>query len=147
MPRIGTVIRGVYHRPGPDALPAHLAAHYGIRVICTTRLGAGVFRIDHDGGPPWVARMFLSSRPRRRTEDDAGVLRFLERAGFPAERCAHPEPVTMLDGVLWIRPLWLAAWQCWLACVSPKVSRVFVPDRDYIAALAAAARAQNGRGA
>jgi hypothetical protein len=63
--------------------------------------------------------MFLTSRPLARTEEDAEVLRY-----------------DRLEGVLWIRPLWLAAWQCWLAVVSPKVSRVFVPDPDYIAALA-----------
>ena len=33
-----------------------------------------------------------------------------------------------------------AAWQCWLVCVSPKVSRAFVPDRDYIVALAGRVR-------
>ncbi len=32
MPRIGTVIRDVYRRPGADALPAHLEDRYGIRV-------------------------------------------------------------------------------------------------------------------
>ena len=37
MPRIGTVIREVYHRPGA-ALPAHLEDHYGIRVTGTARL-------------------------------------------------------------------------------------------------------------
>lgn len=35
MPRIGTVIREVYHRPGAGALPAHLEGHYGIRVLAT----------------------------------------------------------------------------------------------------------------
>jgi hypothetical protein len=30
MPRIGTVIREVYHRPGCAALPAHLEDHYGM---------------------------------------------------------------------------------------------------------------------
>jgi hypothetical protein len=29
MQRIDTVIREVYHRPGADALPAHLEDHYG----------------------------------------------------------------------------------------------------------------------
>jgi len=98
MPRIGTVIREVYHRPGADALPAHLQGHYGIRVTGTARLTEGVFRVDHDAGPPWVARVFLSSRPLARTEEDAEVLRFLARRDVPAERCAHPSPVTELDG-------------------------------------------------
>jgi Ser/Thr protein kinase RdoA (MazF antagonist) len=313
MPRIGTVIRDVYRRPGADALPAHLEGTYGIRVTGMTRLDVGVFRVEHDGGPPWVARMFLTARPMARTQEDAEVLRFLERRQFPAERCAHPQPVSALggravlvttyvagrrpprtpaahrnlgdmlgrlhtlatetgpserpagslhhlpdyegspgqdlaaaaalladldgrvpdehrklyesiqellpsgddghglpesfvhpdpvrsnvivtpggpvlvdwtgagrgprlaslagllhtagpghagdvlagyqqhvnlttgeldrlEGVLWIRLLWLAAWQCWLAVVSPKVSSVFVPDQDYVGALAAAVR-------
>jgi Ser/Thr protein kinase RdoA (MazF antagonist) len=98
MARIGLAIREVYRRPGLDALPAHLEDHYGIRVAATARLNAGVIRVDRHDGPPWVARLFLSGRPLDRTEEDAEILRFLERQGFPAERCAHPEPVTMLDG-------------------------------------------------
>ena len=42
MPRIGTVIREAYHRPGADALPAHLEDHYGIRVTGTARLAVTV---------------------------------------------------------------------------------------------------------
>jgi Ser/Thr protein kinase RdoA (MazF antagonist) len=98
MPRIGSVIREVYRRPGADLLPGHLEERYGIRVTATTRLDGRVFKVDHDGGPPWVARIYVSSRPVARTEADAEVLRFLERAGFPAERCAHPDPVSVLDG-------------------------------------------------
>lgn len=98
MPRIGTVIREVYRRPGADVLPGHLEQRYGINVTEVTRLDSGVFKVDRDGGPPWVARLYLSSRPQARTEADAEVLRFLERQGFPAERCAHPAPVSVLDG-------------------------------------------------
>jgi Ser/Thr protein kinase RdoA (MazF antagonist) len=98
MPRIGTVIREVYHRPGAGALPGHLEDRYGIRVTGTDRLAEGVFRVDHDAGPPWVARMMLTGRPLARTEEDAEVLRFLARREFPAERCAHPSPVTELGG-------------------------------------------------
>ena len=50
-----------------------------------------------------------------------------------------------LEGVLWIRILWLSAWQCWLASVSAKVAQGFFPRRDYITALAAAVRAHSGR--
>lgn len=98
MPRIGTVIREVYRRPGADALPAHLEQRYGIRVTQVTRLDGGVFKVTRDGGPPWVDRLQVSSRPIARTEADAEVLRFLERQDVPAERCAHPEPVSVLDG-------------------------------------------------
>jgi len=98
MARIGTVIREVYRRPGADLLPAHLADRYGIRVTATTKLDGGVFRVDHREGPAWVARLFLTGRPLARTEGDAEILRFLARRGFPAERCAHPEPVSTLEG-------------------------------------------------
>jgi Ser/Thr protein kinase RdoA (MazF antagonist) len=96
--RIGTVIRDTYRQPGSDALPGHLEDRYGIRVATVTRLDAGVFRVERREGPPWVARLFVAARPLARTEEDAEVLRFLERRGFPAERCAHPEPVSSLDG-------------------------------------------------
>jgi Ser/Thr protein kinase RdoA (MazF antagonist) len=98
MPRIGAVIRDVYRRPGAEALPAHLEDRYGIRVAAMTRIVPGVFRVDRHDGPPWVARLALASRPVARTEEDAAVLRFLERQGFPAERCAHAEPVSTLGG-------------------------------------------------
>lgn len=98
MPRIGTVIREVYRRPGADVLPGHLEQRYGIRITQVTRLDGGVFKVEREPGPPWVARLHLSSRPLARTEADAEVLRFLERQGFPAERCAHAEPVSVLDG-------------------------------------------------
>jgi Ser/Thr protein kinase RdoA (MazF antagonist) len=98
MPRIGAAIREVYHRPDAGALPAHREDHYGIRVTGTARLEEGVFRVDHDAGPPWVARLMLTGRPVSPTEGDAGVLRFLERPGFPAERCACGRPVSELGG-------------------------------------------------
>jgi len=98
MPRIGSVIRDVYRRPGAEAVPAHLESRYGIEVARTTRLDAGVFRVDRRDGPPWVARVFITARPRSRVEDDAEVLRFLAAQDFPAERCAHPEPVSEMDG-------------------------------------------------
>jgi Ser/Thr protein kinase RdoA (MazF antagonist) len=98
MARIGTVIRDVYRRPGAEALPAHLERRYGIRVTATTKLDAGVLKIEQHSGPAWVARMFVIGRPVERAEGDAGALRFLERCRFPAERCAHPEPVSSLDG-------------------------------------------------
>ena len=98
MPRIGTVIRDVYRRPGTDAVPGHLESRYGIEVDSVTTLGPGVLRVDRRDGPPWVARADLLSRPLQRAEDDAEVLRLLADAGFPAERCAHAEPVSEFDG-------------------------------------------------
>lgn len=57
----------------------------------------------------------------------------------PAGRCwwTGPGPAA---GVLWLRPLWLACWQCWLACVSPKVNRAYVPDGERVAAIAVGVR-------
>jgi Ser/Thr protein kinase RdoA (MazF antagonist) len=98
MARIGTVIRDTYRRPGADALPGHLEDRYGIRVTAVTRLDAGVFRVDRSEGPPWVARLSVAARPVARVGEDAEVLRFLERQGFPAERCAAAEPVSTLGG-------------------------------------------------
>jgi Ser/Thr protein kinase RdoA (MazF antagonist) len=98
MARIGTVIRDVYRRPGTELLGGHLEDRYGIDVVGTTRLDAGVFRVDRSDGPPWVARLFVTGREGSRVEGDAEVLRFLERHDIPAERCAHPEPVSTLDG-------------------------------------------------
>src|SRR5580698_8932576 len=98
MPRIGQVIRDVYRRPGTGRLPAHLAAHYGIAITGSLEISAGVLRVERAGGPPWIARLSVLSRPAPRVLDDAGVLRFLAQHDFPAERCAHPEPVSELGG-------------------------------------------------
>jgi Ser/Thr protein kinase RdoA (MazF antagonist) len=85
-----------------ERLGSHLEDRYGIRVTATTELDAGVFRVDRDEGPSWVARVFPASRPLAGIEEDAAILRALERGGFPAERCAHPEPVSIHErqGVL-----------------------------------------------
>ncbi|HUD79994.1 MAG TPA: phosphotransferase [Streptosporangiaceae bacterium] len=98
MPRIGPMIRDVYRRPGTEELPAHLERQYGIEITEVSRLDAGVFRVDRRGGPPWVARVHVLGRPAERARDDAGVLRFLAEQDFPAERCAHPEPVSEMGG-------------------------------------------------
>jgi Ser/Thr protein kinase RdoA (MazF antagonist) len=83
-------------------LQAHLEAHYGIEVRGIAELDAGVFRIDRADGPSWVARVFPPARPRDRLLGDADVLRLVQRHGIPAERCAHPSPVSAYDdqGVL-----------------------------------------------
>ena len=51
------------------------------------------------------------------------------------------EELDRLEGVLRVRALWLAAWQCWLAVVSPKVTKAYVPGAERIAASATRARA------
>jgi Ser/Thr protein kinase RdoA (MazF antagonist) len=57
-------------------------------------LGAGVFRVDRRDGPSWVARVFPAERAVADVEAEAELLRALEQAGFPAERCADGEPVS-----------------------------------------------------
>jgi len=65
-------------------------------------------------------------------------------AGYQRHAGLTAGELDRLEGVLWIRPLWLAAWQCWLLCVSPEVSMAYVPDRDYITALAGQVRKHSG---
>ena len=98
MPRIGLVVRDVYRRPGTTDLPAHLERRYGIAVTGSRVLAPGVLRVDRADGPPWIARLSVASRPASRVHADADVLRFLARQGFPAERCAQPEPVSEFNG-------------------------------------------------
>jgi hypothetical protein len=79
-------------RSGTDRLPAHLEASYGIAVAAVSPLDLGVFRVDRRDGPSWVARVFPAARPAGAAAGDAVILDFLAGAGFPAERCAAPEP-------------------------------------------------------
>ena len=79
-------------------MPAHLEDRYGIIVDKATKLGPDVYRVDRRDGPAWVARAHLTARPAERARDDAEVLWLLARRGVPAERCAHPEPVSELGG-------------------------------------------------
>jgi Ser/Thr protein kinase RdoA (MazF antagonist) len=92
----------MYFRSGTDSLPGHLAARYGIRIAQTTELDLGVFRVDRLDGPSWVARVFPSERPLESVEGDARILRLLADDGFPAERCAVPDAVSVHEdqGVL-----------------------------------------------
>jgi Ser/Thr protein kinase RdoA (MazF antagonist) len=102
------VSRGRSTRSDQEAVPravtdgaelgAHLAGTYGIEVARVESLDAGVFRIDRVDGPSWVARVFPAARKFHGVQGDAAILRALERHGFPAERCAHPEPVSALGG-------------------------------------------------
>jgi len=65
-------------------------------------------------------------------------------AGYRTHCELTAEEVDRIEGALWVRPLWLACWQCWLAVVSPKVQRTFVPDPQRIATIAAQVRASSG---
>ena len=81
-----------------EGLADHLAARHGVEVTGLTELDLGVFRVERAGGEPWVARVFPAARPLAEVEGDAVILRALERAGFPAERCATETPVSELSG-------------------------------------------------
>jgi Ser/Thr protein kinase RdoA (MazF antagonist) len=80
-----------------DRLAAHLHEVYGIRVAEIVELDLGVFRVDREDGPSWVARLFASARPLALVHGDAEILGALEQIDFPAERCAAPDPVSVLD--------------------------------------------------
>ncbi len=80
-----------------ERLSSHLEGRYRIRVAELTLLDpGGVFRVDRHDGPSWVTRVFPALRPIEAVEGDAAALRFLAQAAFPAERCAHSEPVSAL---------------------------------------------------
>ncbi|HLI59942.1 MAG TPA: phosphotransferase [Solirubrobacteraceae bacterium] len=73
---------------------AQLQTRYGVDVTAVDQLDRDVYRVDRSDGPAWVARVFPAERVAADVEAHAELLRALERAGFPAERCAHPEPVS-----------------------------------------------------
>jgi Ser/Thr protein kinase RdoA (MazF antagonist) len=81
-----------------DDLETHLEEQYGVCVADVEALDVGVFRVDLVGSPSWVTRVFPADRRLDDVEGDAAILRGLERHGFPAERCAHSEPVSSFDG-------------------------------------------------
>jgi hypothetical protein len=94
-------VRSVEHAP----LKAHLEERYGIRVTSMAPIVAsgmtysGTLRVEREGGGAWVARMFSAPADTvSRVEGDAEILRFLASHDFPAERLAHEEPVSVLDG-------------------------------------------------
>ena len=81
-----------------EGLGRHLEDRYDVEVAQITPLDLGVFRVDRRDGARWVARVFAADRPLVTVEEDAAILSGLERVGFPAERCAHPEPVSEFLG-------------------------------------------------
>lgn len=86
---------------GIDGLTTQLEAAYGIEVSAVHPLdGAGgrVLRVDLAGGRRLVARIFSEHRPQDRVAGDVAILRAVEDQGYPAERCAFDEPVSMLAG-------------------------------------------------
>ncbi len=85
-----------------EALKSHLENHYGIHITSMNAFDAdhpATLIVERSDGPTWVARLFTSTADRfERVEADAEILRWLESHAYPAERLAHAEPVTSLDG-------------------------------------------------
>jgi Ser/Thr protein kinase RdoA (MazF antagonist) len=82
-------------------LSGHLSSRYGASVAGIARLqpwNPFVHRVERRDGPAWVARVFPAERPLERAAGDAEILRLLEAHDYPAERCAHPDAVSALDG-------------------------------------------------
>lgn len=110
----------------PDAAPSNLL---------TT--AAGFVLVDWTGagrGPRLasLAVALMSAGPKH-------IADFL--SGYQSHVELTNEEVDRVEGALWAKPIWLGCWQCWLACVSSKVNKAFVPDGSWVAALAAATRA------
>ncbi len=96
--RIGRYLEQLYYRRGVEGLPQHLRDAYGIVVTDVKQLDAGVVRIHRDDGPAWIARVLPAHRPAEAAAGDVEILRFLDRVGYPAERCAAAEPLTTYEG-------------------------------------------------
>lgn len=83
---------------GVRRLADHVRAHYSTDVRQVAELAANVFRVDLVSGETWVVRLFGPARPPTQVEGDAALLGYLEEHDFPAERCAHADPVSEVDG-------------------------------------------------
>lgn len=81
-----------------EDLSDHLAATYQVTVERMVPLEPwapeGAQRVDLADGASWVARPLPPARPIEAVHGDAALLAFLEAQAFPAERLAHPEPVS-----------------------------------------------------
>jgi Ser/Thr protein kinase RdoA (MazF antagonist) len=88
----------VLEQPRVEGLEGHLEERYDVGVAELVPLDVGVFRVDRRDGARWVARVFPAERPLAGVHEDAAILQRLEQSGFPAERCADPEPVSELAG-------------------------------------------------
>ena len=83
--------------PEAEELRSHLAERYGFRAHTLYTLDQDVVLLRRDDGPNWVARVFPAERPLEAVEGDAEILRWLADEGYPAERCAAADPVSVLE--------------------------------------------------
>lgn len=90
--------RRIAARPARDRIARHLQARYGIAVSGLAELDLGVYQVDRAEGPAWVARVFPAARAESAAAGDAEILGLLQRHGFPSERAAIAEPLSVLDG-------------------------------------------------
>jgi Ser/Thr protein kinase RdoA (MazF antagonist) len=85
-------------RPAPERITGHLQARYGVTVTGVAQLDLGVYRVERADEPAWVARVLPQARAGPAAAGDAEILEFVARHGFPAERVAASEPLSVLDG-------------------------------------------------
>ncbi len=83
---------------GLERLCQHLSGHYGVEVRSVTPLDCGVVRVDRRDKVRWIARVFPPARSISAAEEDVAVLRWLEARSMPAERLAHEDPLTTVEG-------------------------------------------------
>ncbi|GAB3929966.1 hypothetical protein GCM10011575_28470 [Microlunatus endophyticus] len=97
-----------------DDLKDHLEATYKINIAALAPIDddpktrprgswpghyASTLFVRRADGEPWIARVFSSAADTvGRVEGDAEILRFLAGHGYPAERVATDQPVSVLDG-------------------------------------------------
>jgi methyltransferase (TIGR00027 family) len=91
---VGAYMERLYYRAGSDGLPGYLETTYETSVREMHEIDVGVWRVRRGDGPDWLARVFPSARPAAIADADAELLRVLACSDFPAERCAHDQPVS-----------------------------------------------------
>jgi Ser/Thr protein kinase RdoA (MazF antagonist) len=82
-----------------DHVTTHLSTR-NITVERVTKLDWNVYRVDIDSEPSLVARVYPSTSTcdaAASTSSLVKLLEYLHTQGFPAERCASPQPLSELD--------------------------------------------------
>lgn len=92
----------MYTRSNKELLHSHLEDIYGVQIKQLTKLALDVFKVEGCNGQCFVARQFPKARTFESVKRDAKILYFLEQQGYPAERCAYADAVSVLEdkGVL-----------------------------------------------